>query len=325
VTPVCTIAIPAYNRIDMTRRALDSALAQDLANLEIIVVDDCSTEPLWQALQSYRDERLRLFRNEKNLGLFRNFNRCLELAQGIYFRLLCCDDQLPPQSLSREVKVMDAHANVALLSTRGRRFGPDGVFLGGIAGHIRSGIYPGRDAIALALWLQSQYGYNPFNYPSGVLLRRDTAVAAGGFDTNMRVLGDVAFFLRVLEHGDLGIVDALGCDVTIHPGQVGRQMDAEGWEIRELSSLVEHYRPLLDERRLYGKVKRGVAGVAAGLSLNYRRLGMDAASSAYGKIARESGIGTLARYAGLGRLVFYRALLKAAGIRFAPIRPVSSL
>ncbi len=219
----CTVAIPIYNRkIDVLNRvAIDSAMEQPLKDMQILVIDDCSTDGTWELLQQVRDPRLSLVRNEHNLGLFGNFNRCLELAEGEYVRLLCSDDRLAPDCLGREVALLDRYPDVGLLLTRGRRVDGKGQVLGRQADHFQEGIYSGPAAIRSALWFHSHYALNPFNYPSGMLLRRETALKAGRFDTAMRMSGDVDFFLRMLEHGDLAVSDRLGCEITIHGNQEG--------------------------------------------------------------------------------------------------------
>src|SRR5579885_2083954 len=99
---LCTIAIPVYNRAQLVRQALESALAQDLENTEILVIDNCSTDGTWETLHEYSDPRLRLVRNPTNVGLFGNLNRCLELAEGKYLRILCSDDRLLPGCIRTE-------------------------------------------------------------------------------------------------------------------------------------------------------------------------------------------------------------------------------
>src|SRR5262249_12344827 len=169
----CTIAIPVYNRESLIRQALESALSQNVSGLEVLVVDNCSTDGTWEILCSYSDPRLRLVRNESNLGLFGNFNRCLELARGTCLRLLCSADRLSSDSLPKELGVMESQPTVALLSTRGHSVDESGRFQFTIADHLPTGIYPGRDAIYNALWVHAHYGHNPFNFPSGILLRRE--------------------------------------------------------------------------------------------------------------------------------------------------------
>lgn len=93
-----TIAIPAY-KPDYLASAIQSALSQTYTNLEIIVVDDKSPYDIESVIKSFSDERLFYSRNDVNLGAKdpgRNWNRCVELATGDYFCLLCDDDLYAP-------------------------------------------------------------------------------------------------------------------------------------------------------------------------------------------------------------------------------------
>lgn len=98
-----TIAIPAYKRRWLAE-AIDSALAQDYKNIELVIVNDHSPQNLDEVVEPYlSDSRVRYFVNEKNLGkesIVHNWNRCLELARGEYFVLLCDDDLLMPNFVS---------------------------------------------------------------------------------------------------------------------------------------------------------------------------------------------------------------------------------
>lgn len=89
-----TIAIPAYKKTFL-KDAIASALGQSYKNIEVIVVDDNSPENLYSIIQEYNDERLIYYKNEQNIGYadpVGNWNRCLSLANGEYFCLLCDDD-----------------------------------------------------------------------------------------------------------------------------------------------------------------------------------------------------------------------------------------
>lgn len=93
-----TIAIPAYKKTYLVE-AVESALNQTYRNIELLVVDDDSPYDLFSIVASFKDERIRYYKNEQNLGaqnIVKNWNRCLELAQGEYFVLLCDDDLLEP-------------------------------------------------------------------------------------------------------------------------------------------------------------------------------------------------------------------------------------
>lgn len=316
----CTIAIPVYNRKNKTLNhiALESALAQKAEGLEILVVDDCSTDGTWEALQKYSDPRLKLIRNEKNVGLFGNFNRCLTLAQGKYFRLLCSDDQLAPGCLEKEIALMEVHENVVLLSTRGRRIDEQGEFIGWQADHFMPGIYKGRKAILNYLWFQSHYAINPLNYPSGVLFRREAALKAGRFDVSMRMSGDVDFFLRVLEHGDLEVTEKVGCDITIHTDQQGVHLTGDIAIMKEIILLVERYKEILEEADCYDRIRQQLAAYALGLAYKYWRMGLKEAAKEHKTLAFDLGISLWRIGEGILRLLGLRFILKIIGKRMMP-------
>ncbi len=77
--PLVTIMIPTYNQADIVHRAIESALAQDYSNLEVVVSDDGSPDNTSEVVRKYmHDARFRYFRNDKNLGRVRNYKKCLE-------------------------------------------------------------------------------------------------------------------------------------------------------------------------------------------------------------------------------------------------------
>lgn len=103
------IIIPVYNRAALVREAIESALdaARDLS-LEIVVVDDASTDDTWDSLRAYDDPRIRCFRMESNGGQNVARNRGLDVARGTWVKFLDSDDVLIPDHLSAEVRAAQA-------------------------------------------------------------------------------------------------------------------------------------------------------------------------------------------------------------------------
>lgn len=100
--PLISILIPNFNYVKYVAAAVDSALAQTYPNVEVVVSDNCSTDGAWELLnERYGDDpRVRLYQNERNIGMARNFDRLLELARGRYVMCLSSDDFLFPPHLS---------------------------------------------------------------------------------------------------------------------------------------------------------------------------------------------------------------------------------
>jgi glycosyltransferase involved in cell wall biosynthesis len=104
-----SILIPVYNRQDLIGPCIQSALDQTLSPLEIVVVDNASTDDTWAVCQAYaqRDGRVRVFRNEHNLGPVRNWQRCIAAAQGQFGKFLFSDDELYPTFLEKTRPYLD--------------------------------------------------------------------------------------------------------------------------------------------------------------------------------------------------------------------------
>ncbi|HOU59622.1 MAG TPA: glycosyltransferase family A protein [Kiritimatiellia bacterium] len=104
------------------RQAINSILAQDYTGWEFIIIDDASTDETPRILESYGDSRIRLFRNEANLGLAKSLNRGLELARGEFVARQDHDDVSAPSRLRRQVQRMDMDPDLVLLGTRGYQY-----------------------------------------------------------------------------------------------------------------------------------------------------------------------------------------------------------
>ena len=300
---VCTVAIPVYNQRAFIARAVRSALEQDLPALEVIVVDNCSDDGTWEELQPFAARGVKLHRNAANLGLFGNFNRCLELAGAPFLRFLSGDDVLEPGCLRAEVELMERHESLAMLGTRGRFVSAEGGDLGAFADEMPAGIYGGGGFAAAWFSYYARYRRNPLNYPSGVLFRR-SAIGALRFEPGWRTAGDIDFYFKVLGQGDLGIAASTGCRVTRHAAQAHVTPNLDGTAIREQIALLERH---LDTERGAG-LKKYLAGACLALALR-RCFGAATRASAaiHWRLARELGPGLPAAVLGLASLVVHRA------------------
>lgn len=118
--PLVSICIPTFNRADMIGKAIESATGQSYRNIEIIVVDNASTDNTRSVVSAYTDPRIRYIRNPENLGLFGNANRCIELSGGKYIHILHSDDFIDPQFTATCVEFFEAHPEVAMTFTSTR-------------------------------------------------------------------------------------------------------------------------------------------------------------------------------------------------------------
>ncbi|MCC5899578.1 MAG: glycosyltransferase [Phormidium sp. BM_Day4_Bin.17] len=117
--PLVSILTFVYNRKDLLIPCLESALAQTVQDFELILVDNASTDGTWEICQEFarKDSRIRIFRNETNLGPVRNWIRSIEEARGKYAKVLLSDDLISPTFLEKTVPYLENNPEIGFVYT----------------------------------------------------------------------------------------------------------------------------------------------------------------------------------------------------------------
>ncbi|MBM4255892.1 MAG: glycosyltransferase, partial [Deltaproteobacteria bacterium] len=110
-----SVCIPTYNGSAFLAEAVQSVLAQSFADFELLIVDDGSTDATLDIARSFADPRIVIHRNEKQLGIPGNWNRCLTLAKGEYVCIFHQDDVMLPKNLERKVDVLKADPDIGFI------------------------------------------------------------------------------------------------------------------------------------------------------------------------------------------------------------------
>lgn len=118
--PRVSIGLPVYNGERFLPEALDSLLDQTFEDFELIISDNASTDRTEQICRAYatRDERVRYYRKETNIGAGGNFNSVFELSSGEYFKWAACDDVCEPSFIERCVEALDRDLDVVVAYTK---------------------------------------------------------------------------------------------------------------------------------------------------------------------------------------------------------------
>jgi glycosyltransferase involved in cell wall biosynthesis len=118
--PLISIGLPVYNGEQFISQTLDSLRTQDYANLELIISDNCSSDRTPAICEEYqaKEHRIRYYRNTRNLGAAKNFNRTVELSSGKYFMWAGDHDLWDPSYLSRCISVLEEDPTVVLAYSR---------------------------------------------------------------------------------------------------------------------------------------------------------------------------------------------------------------
>ena len=189
--PAVSICIPAYNAAQFLPRAIETALGQEFDDLEVVVVDNASTDPTREVCEGYSDPRFR-YEYEGAPGQASAWNRCVEEASGKYVILLHADDELEPAFLTRSVDVLDSNEDVGLVNCAVDHIDESGAQLQ--LQELFEGDLVDRDGSVLRRLLLEGCVINP----AGVLVRREAYESAGGGFTDRVVWGvDWHMWLRL--------------------------------------------------------------------------------------------------------------------------------
>ncbi|MFA7606890.1 MAG: glycosyltransferase [Rhodocyclaceae bacterium] len=202
--PDISVIVPTYNHEDFVGEAIQSVLHQAGVDLELIVIDDASSDESWNRIQSIRDPRLRTCRHHTNLGAHATLNEGLGLARAPVVAILNSDDVFLPGRLASALEVLRRQTHVAAVFTHYQiidrhsciietaecledRKPPDPDPAGGVA-----------DADRRTLPLCAR---NYLHTTSNLVCRTDVMRALGGF-ADYRYVHDHDFFLRLSARHD---------------------------------------------------------------------------------------------------------------------------
>lgn len=211
--PLISVIMSVYNDRDYIRQALDSLLAQTEQDFEIILVDDCSLDDTVSVIETYHDGRIRLYRNEKNLGLTRNLNRALRLARGQFIARMDGDDICRPRRFERQLAFLRANPSLMLISCRTHMFGQQDL-ISDISGS-------GEKLRAMML-------VRPVLAHPGFMMRAELIRREGfSYDETFRSAQDYDFAARVAQKFPIGVTQEVLLDYRVHKKQVSCQEGGE--------------------------------------------------------------------------------------------------
>ncbi|HEU5321302.1 MAG TPA: glycosyltransferase family A protein, partial [Methylomirabilota bacterium] len=115
--PAVSVVIPTFNCAPFVAEAVESVRAQTWADLEVVVVDDGSTDDTARVLEPYRQSGAIRYLRQDNRGPSAARNAGIRAARGRYVAFLDADDTIPPSSIERRLRFLDAHPDVAVVFT----------------------------------------------------------------------------------------------------------------------------------------------------------------------------------------------------------------
>lgn len=196
--PFVSICIPTYNRAGMVSKAIESALTQSYQNIEVLIVDNASDDNIESVIAAYHDPRLKFYKNDRNLGIFGNFNRCIELSHGEYIHILHSDDFIDTNFTKTCVDFMESHPGVMMTCGSARFLSNTEQKTVAVSDH--DVIYRAPEGFKLILG-----NHIPIVCPS-VMMKRAVYDSVGLYSCEYPYAGDFYQWLRISQKFDFAFV-----------------------------------------------------------------------------------------------------------------------
>jgi len=236
MAPKISVCIPVRNGGEFLPLAVESVLSQSFDDMELIIVDNCSTDgtAAWLAREASGVDKIKCFRNAVDIGMTRNFNACLSHATGEYVQCLCADDLLSPGSLKTMADALDAAPSATLVVGARKLIDDKGAVIGMQRYASENLDIPGEQAIKRCL-----FGKNYIGEPSAVMFRR--SAAARRFDESFSLLMDLEMWCHLLEQGSLISLPDEVCAIRRHAAQMTHENTRSGALLDDNVNLLERY------------------------------------------------------------------------------------
>lgn len=235
--PLITVYMPTYNRAQMACRAIDSVLAQDYPNFELIVVDDASKDDTIEVLSARygSDNRVTLLRQETGQGACAARNRAIVAAQGDFVTGLDDDDEFLPHRLSSLFAAYDDKYSCVCSA-----------YIWDY-GSVRKTLFAEQRAVSLSELLDLHTLSNQ------ALVKRERMLQLGGFDTSLAAFQDYDMWVRVVQ----AFGPALRIADASYKVNVGHELGRITNSPKRLDAhqhFVAKHRPVMSERNLQNQM-----------------------------------------------------------------------
>lgn len=192
--PLVTVFMPVYNSEQYIEEALQSIVQQTYTNLDILIVDDGSTDRSVELIRQFQDPRIRLIQNERNRGIPYTRNVGLREARGKYIAIMDSDDVAAPTRIERQVAFLEENETIDAVASDYIQFG------GKVSKKVKA---PFHQPEALKVMLLF---YNPIANPS-VMMRKQTLVENGlTYHEDFFVAQDYQLWSQLIKVGNICIM-----------------------------------------------------------------------------------------------------------------------
>lgn len=211
-----SVIVPAFNAGKFIHQTITSALQQSIDSLELIIVDDGSTDDTVAKIKQLSDPRITLIQQANN-GVSVARNRGIESAKGEFIAFLDADDLYCYNNLEEKIAFLKAYPNIGLVHSAEQYFSADALedvkhqnFSRGVGGEVLHHLLTFNKAV--------------LNSPSSVVLRASLLKKVGGFDEKLSTSADWDLWVRLAKETEFGYLDEPLVQYRVHDQQMHRNI-----------------------------------------------------------------------------------------------------
>lgn len=192
-----SVCINAYNSAEVIGETLESVLNQTYKNLQIIVVDDCSTDNTAEIVKSYDDDRIELYTLPKNFNISNANNECLHRARGEYIAHIDSDDIWAEDKIEKQIKFLEENPQYGACFTHATLIDKTGrIFANGELPEAFLTLFD-RENMTQAGFVRRFYDHSNFLCHSSVVMRMSVYEKLGDHDLTLNKLHDYDYWIRM--------------------------------------------------------------------------------------------------------------------------------
>lgn len=223
-----SIILPVFNGMKYLDLCVSSVINQSFANYQFLILDDCSTDDSWNYLESLEDDRIKIYRNDMNKGLFYNLNYLIAKSNSKLIKLWTQDDIMYPKCIETILKFH--------LDNPGIGFSYSGSdFIDGNGNALKIGKIDrtppiiSKDLHTKIAFITGSIAGNIAN----VTISSFALEKVGAFNENMKISGDFDMWVRIAEHFTIGYIYDPLIQLRNHSGQLSSQENLFIYHLKE--------------------------------------------------------------------------------------------
>jgi glycosyltransferase involved in cell wall biosynthesis len=233
-----SVCIPTFNNEKYIAQAIESVLIQNYDNYEIVIIDDNSSDKTVDIIEEFakNNRKISFYKNDINLGIVGNFNKCLNLCKGEFVKFLLADDIfLRPDSLRIYVTTIERYPDVSIVSSARKLIDAESKHIGNVFCY-EEGLYTSGTNIINDCLLHQK---NKIGEPTSVIIRRNSLNRE--FDYKYKQLLDLEMWFHLLENNSFYYIKENLVGFRIHEDQTTKKNKKNFLYLRDFPLLLQEY------------------------------------------------------------------------------------